>query len=394
MNTGAKINLFMTTSTLNTYRIIRDCFMQADRDKVELEIFQQNTADKKKKFKDKGKKAIRRKKQLDNTRIDLVLRRIAKELDISEDKRKKAVESYNSVGTYLSNHIKAQVDIFPQGSFGLGTVIKPLSDEDDYDIDLVCKINKHFSNPKDLKNEVGQALKESDRYSKMLQDEGKRCWTLKYSEEAQYHMDILPSITDITYDKDKKLKITNKDEETGTYTFTTTNPEAYFEWFNEKQQEEKQRLIERFAVQNNKNIEEVPEYEVKTTLQVALQILKRYRDKKFEDRLDDKPISIILTTIMAQIYAGENNVYELIKNFSNNYKKYIKIKNGIEWVENPVNSEENFADKWQIYPERKDAFKFFMTELKKDIVNNTFITSGNLFEESKSYKEMFGTKIV
>ena len=331
---------------------------------------------------------------MDNTRIDLVLRRIAKELDISEDKRKKAVESYNSVGTYLSNHIKAQVDIFPQGSFRLGTVIKPLSDEDDYDIDLVCKINKHFSNPKDLKNEVGQALKESDRYSKMLQDEGKRCWTLKYSEEAQYHMDILPSITDITYDKDKKLKITNKDEETGTYTFTTTNPEAYFEWFNEKQQEEKQRLIERFAVQNNKNIEEVPEYEVKTTLQVALQILKRYRDKKFEDRLDDKPISIILTTIMAQIYAGENNVYELIKNFSNNYKKYIKKKNGIEWVENPVNSEENFADKWQIYPERKDAFKFFMTELKKDIVNNTFITSGNLFEESKSYKEMFGTKIV
>ena len=72
---------------------------------------------------------------MDNTRIDLVLRRIAKELDISEDKRKKAVESYNSVGTYLSNHIKAQVDIFPQGSFRLGTVIKPLSDEDDYDID-------------------------------------------------------------------------------------------------------------------------------------------------------------------------------------------------------------------------------------------------------------------
>lgn len=62
MNTGAKINLFMTTSTLNTYQIIRDCFMQADRDKIELEIFQQNTADKKKRFKDKGKKVIRRKK--------------------------------------------------------------------------------------------------------------------------------------------------------------------------------------------------------------------------------------------------------------------------------------------------------------------------------------------
>lgn len=329
-----------------------------------------------------------------DTRIDMVLRQIAKELDITDEKYENAVASYNAVGTYLSNNIDVQVDIFPQGSFRLGTVIKPLSDEDDYDIDLVCKVNKYFSNPKDLKNEVGQALKSSDRYSKMLQEEGKRCWTLKYADEAQYHMDILPAIEDITYDKDKKLKITNKDEITKIYTFTTTNPEAYFEWFNEKQQEEKRRLVESFAVQNNKNIEEVPDYKVKTTLQVALQILKRYRDKKFENNLDDKPISIILTTIMAQIYTGENNVYELIKKFSSNYYKYIKIKDGIEWVENPVNSEENFADKWQIHPERKEAFKFFVSELKNDIVNNTFITSGDLFEESKSYKEMFGTKIV
>ena len=330
----------------------------------------------------------------DNTRIDMVLRQIAKELDITDEKYENAVASYNAVGTYLSNNINVQVDIFPQGSFRLGTVIKPLSDEDDYDIDLVCKVNKYFSNPKDLKNEVGQALKSSDRYSKMLQEEGKRCWTLKYADEAQYHMDILPAIEDITYDKDKKLKITNKDEISNIYTFTTTNPEAYFEWFNEKQKEEKRRLVESFAVQNNKNIEEVPDYKVKTTLQVALQILKRYRDKKFENNLENKPISIILTTIMAQIYTGENNVYELIKKFSNNYYKYIKIKDGIEWVENPVNSEENFADKWQIHPERKEAFKFFVSELKNDIVNNTFITSGDLLEESKSYKEIFGTKIV
>ena len=330
----------------------------------------------------------------DNTRIDMVLRQIAKELDITDEKYENAVASYNAVGTYLSNNINVQVDIFPQGSFRLGTVIKPLSDEDDYDIDLVCKVNKYFSNPKDLKNEVGRALKSSDRYSKMLQEEGKRCWTLKYADEAQYHMDILPAIEDITYDKDKKLKITNKDEISNIYTFTTTNPEAYFEWFNEKQKEEKRRLVESFAVQNNKNIEEVPDYKVKTTLQVALQILKRYRDKKFENNLENKPISIILTTIMAQIYTGENNVYELIKKFSNNYYKYIKIKDGIEWVENPVNSEENFADKWQIHPERKEAFKFFVSELKNDIVNNTFITSGDLFEESKSYKEIFGTKIV
>lgn len=331
---------------------------------------------------------------MDEKRTDMMLRHIAKELDIAEDKFNKAVDSYKAVGIYLSNHINSEVNIFAQGSFRLGTVIKPLSDEDDYDIDLVCRINKYFSNPQTLKNEVGQALKDSDRYSKMLQDEGKRCWTLKYSDDAQYHMDILPAIKDVTYNNDKKLKITTKDENTGVYKFTTTNPEAYFDWFNSRQKEEKRKLLENYAFRNNEKIEDVPEYKVKTTLQVALQILKRYRDKKFENNLEDKPISIILTTIMAQIYDGESNVYELIKNFAHNYHKYITIKNGIDWVENPVNSEENFADKWQIYPERKKAFSFFIAELKNDIINNTFLTSGNLLEESENYKKLFGTKIV
>lgn len=59
--TGAKINLFLTTSTFNTHQIIKECFMQADRDKIELEIFQQDTTTRDKKFKDKGKKVLRRK---------------------------------------------------------------------------------------------------------------------------------------------------------------------------------------------------------------------------------------------------------------------------------------------------------------------------------------------
>lgn len=61
MHTGAKINLYLTTSTYNTNKIITECFMQADRDKMEVEVFQQNTTDKNKKFKEKGKKVLRRK---------------------------------------------------------------------------------------------------------------------------------------------------------------------------------------------------------------------------------------------------------------------------------------------------------------------------------------------
>lgn len=110
---------------------------------------------------------------MDIKRIDIKLRQIAKELDISEEKRKDAVNSYKAVGTYLSNHINEEVEIFSQGSFRLGTVIKPLSDEDDYDIDLVCRINKNFLTAKELKDAVGQALKQSDKYSNMLEEIGR-----------------------------------------------------------------------------------------------------------------------------------------------------------------------------------------------------------------------------
>lgn len=57
--TGAKINLYMTTSTYNTFRIIEECFMQAQRDKLNIEIFQQDTKDSNKKFKEKGKWVVK-----------------------------------------------------------------------------------------------------------------------------------------------------------------------------------------------------------------------------------------------------------------------------------------------------------------------------------------------
>ena len=45
-------------------------------------------------------------------------------LDISPTMYKNATEKYKAVGTYLQNQGLA-CDIFPQGSFSLGTVVRP-----------------------------------------------------------------------------------------------------------------------------------------------------------------------------------------------------------------------------------------------------------------------------
>ena len=50
-----------------------------------------------------------------------------------------------------------------------------------------------------MKKAVGDRLKAHDTYKKMLDKEGRRCWTLKYAEAANYHMDVLPSIVSVGY---------------------------------------------------------------------------------------------------------------------------------------------------------------------------------------------------
>ena len=327
--------------------------------------------------------------------IDRMYRKIAAQIEISETQADKAKESYEAVGKFLNNNIKEyDVKIFPQGSFRLGTVIKPISDKDEYDIDLVATIDNKFINAKELKNIVGDALKTSDRYSEKIK-EGKRCWTIEYAESANYHMDILPTMRSNTYSQNKELMMTHKEDENFSYEFRPTNPEAYYDWFVKRMEEEKKKLTEEYAIRNKIEIVKVPEYKIKTTLQIAIEILKRYRDIKFKETLDIKPISIILTTLMARVYTGKENVYELIEKFSKEYALYLeKDENGNVLIKNPVNENENFADKWPNNPVKKVAFFKFMDELKEDLVNNKILLEGNMREQADSYKKLFGENMV
>lgn len=75
------------------------------------------------------------------------LLRIASNLDISETMREKAETSYRAVGQWLGDcDNNSEVKIMPQGSFYLGTVIRPVSDADEYDIDLVCLLGQFTRN--------------------------------------------------------------------------------------------------------------------------------------------------------------------------------------------------------------------------------------------------------
>jgi hypothetical protein len=142
---------------------------------------------------------------ISSNQFSQLLESIAEALDISDSHYQQAKQRYESIGKWLERDESKVAcyspEIYPQGSFALGTVTRPIFDIDEYDLDLVSELNlqKDEITQEVLKNLVGYEIK-SYAYANNMNSpvkEGRRCWTLSYADGAQFHMDILPAIPDI-----------------------------------------------------------------------------------------------------------------------------------------------------------------------------------------------------
>lgn len=332
------------------------------------------------------------------------LSKVAEDIDISPSKYKDAVDRYTAVGRWLEEGNypgtgEGKPDIYPQGSFRLGTVTRPVKRgmDSDYDIDLVCEIplRKDQTDPLSVKKMVGDRLKENEIYREMLEKEGKRCWTLVYSEEDDcgFHMDVLPSVPDPQGSRHTAIAVTNKRD--SRYEWSASDPKGYAGWFAEKNnvafgmvREKQKRLIQSGAPEVYAKVEDVPDQLVRTPLQRAIQIMKRHRDVRCGDSAH-APISVIITTLSACFYGDETDLYSALRNIVAKLAAHVVLFEGRtldpnlaavspikltpdgRWhIGNPVNPEENFADRWNEDNQAR-AKKFFrwLDCLRKDIVD-------------------------
>lgn len=318
---------------------------------------------------------------------------LAQNLDITKTQYDNLVRSYGAVGKYLEEDptfAPYHPVISPQGSLRLGTIIQPVNENDDLDVDLVYRlIEKHPNWTQfDIKFRVGRRLKEHGTYNEMLDKEGRRCWTLLYRQDSdnakeRYHMDILPCVADTGYAERlqrmasahfssaevDKIAIRITDNKTPEYLYSTnknewmkSNPDGYAMWFASRCKSTREV---RETMMNT--IMPIGTYVAnKTVLQRIVQLLKRHRDIMFNGD-DDKPISIIITTLASRAYKGEENLFDGLCNVIDTMELYIKRKaDGTFLIENPVNGEENFADKWSTHPQRKENFFKWLRKLKED----------------------------
>ena len=292
-----------------------------------------------------------------------ILETLGESLDITQTQYDNLTKSYKAVGGFLQNDPELESYkpiVTPQGSLRLGTIIQPINPNDDLDVDLVYRLTEKDPEwtQKDLKDKVGVRLKGSDRYAPMLEKkEGRRCWTLLYRDNSdnpkeKYHMDILPSVVDGKYVERMtrlfsesfsaqtidRISIRITDKEAEDYATSTckeewlkSNPDGYALWFASRCKADKSvKLMAEAIVPIEKYNKD------KTVLQRIVQILKRHRDMMFRYDTDDKPISIIITTLAARAYNGEKNLLEgLVNVIENMEKSIIKNDKGEDVVTNP-----------------------------------------------------------
>lgn len=339
--------------------------------------------------------------------LDFFKREIDK-LDISPTNYKLAVDRYKAVGNcieeYLEKEFGLNVHIYPQGSFKIGTVIHPADRDDGYDIDLVCEVQqaKDKITPKQLKEMVGQALKSDSIYKDMIDKEGRRCWTVEYKEQngIKFHIDVLPSVPEkIEILENTAIATTTRIKENNTvkgYNWDSTDPLAYAKWFehiNQRSYESVEFTYKSLLFENNKHIyasiDDVPKELVKTKLQKIIQLLKRHRDIRFINSKfkNGKPMSMIITTLVAEVYQNVNieneDVLVTIKKIVIELSKYAvlqeresHISNGLiqkingEWIINNPVADENLADRWhENNNEKAKAFFKWIEWLEKDMIN-------------------------
>lgn len=243
-----------------------------------------------------------------DTPLDRILQGICHKLQLSSTQYELANQHYKSVGQWLEqpNTILAPYKpiIYPQGSLPMGTTNKPLG-RDEYDLDFVCElqVDYRFIDAEWLIKKLTQRISEHQGYCSRM-EAGSRCVRLTYAH--QFHLDIVPACQNNDFGNgqicipDKKAARSNKPRG-----WKHTNSKDYLLWFKTKAN---QFHYQDFAepLPRQQSLSEKP------VLELGVQLFKRCRDVTYKTKPEFAPASILISTLCANHYQGQQSVEQAV----------------------------------------------------------------------------------
>lgn len=344
---------------------------------------------------------------------------IISSLDISPTMYKNAVEKYSAITKFLNDY-GIDADMYPQGSFAFGTVIRPNATDPSasYDLDFICQVrgSRVDYTPSELRQIIEDALNSSGIYGGKLTIY-KECFTIEYADinDIGFTIDIVPATDETVENKNRLIKKSLEPDLIETaiaipkhngernYSWLTNNPKGLRAWFDAKNEPfltaSRSAYRERLFAANRvlfASVEEIPHELDRSALQRVIQILKYHRDvfyAKIKDGDEIKPISAIINVVTTQIasrYDPNCSVFELLEYVLNELNIYARQQtltfkdfaqiygsrtvfsrpDGKWYISNPANPEDNLADKWNQNERIPAHFFRWVKAVKDDLIES------------------------
>lgn len=288
--------------------------------------------------------------------LDGLLFDICDELQLPPYLHRQAEDRYNAVARVLeaptSVFARFSPRIYPQGSMRLGTTVPAI--DGPRDLDFVLEISAAYSlvDPMNLIHALFSLLKGNAVYRDMVELKN-RCVRIVYANE--FYMDILPACQDPTLGG-TCIRVPDREVQS----WKASNPVGYANWFQSRAELGRVILIEKVAP-----LPKQQSTEDKWPLQLIVQLLKRWRDI-FYGGAECAPISVVLTTLAAQYYGGEQSVSAgilcILRRVGAAVAEAEQQGKRIH-VLNPSNPAEDLSERWDADPHGYQQFSFGIRNL-------------------------------
>lgn len=332
--------------------------------------------------------------------LEAALMDIARALQLTPTQHRQAEQHYTGLARHVEHSnsaLKDKVpDIYPSGSFAIHAAVRSSISRDQHDVDAVLELDVPAGSDPEWVLDTLYAVIRGERGSRYYDykiERHSRCVTVTYPDGVT--VDLMP-VVPVDGAPERVATLFHHKPEDGERYHKEVNPKGFANYFNERVDvsyvfarrfDNRRRLIEGRTygevlasdgflnpaeiIAERADTAPMPAYtplDQKSPRVVALQLLKRYRDKRYR-KLDGrkglrKPPSVVMAAMALDAGLISDSLYEELIRIATQMRNEIVFEdqaNRTLQVFNPAHPSDEFTDRW---PEDRPAQRLWAADLK------------------------------
>ena len=244
---------------------------------------------------------------------------LEKRVNLNETRLSLLDERVESITNFLKNSPTFSQnfqDIIPQGSYAHRTIIRPVQDNDEFDADILLKLNEFEGwDAEDYVQNLYSCFQDSSVYKGKVKRRT-RCVVVDYASD--FHVDVVPYL-----ERHHEKFITNRAENI----FELTDPEKYNFWLGDQNRVAGRNLVK------------------------VIRLMKYLRDYKRTFSVKSVIFNVLLgqqvnDAALLQDPHCYDDVPSTLRTVMNHLSEYVQANQAIPVILDPSGTDENFSDRW------------------------------------------------